>query len=181
MKNIRIVYRLDHAIKTVIKLDKHLLEHDLSERCIAHRLAMYLTPQFQDYDVDCEYNGDVDNDSQRKRINILKTELERINKEPTEDDKQNPENPLSTRDVYPDIIIHERGKNGKTNLCIIEIKTTTSRKKECLFDDLKLKAYTSDEYGNHLKYQLGVYVNFGVKRSYPNYTMSFYENGKEQK
>jgi len=48
--------RLESALRQLIKLDRHLLENDVSERCIASRLAMYLQAEFPDFAVDVEYN-----------------------------------------------------------------------------------------------------------------------------
>lgn len=48
--------RLERARQKLEDSDAHLLENDLSERCIASRLAMYLQPEFPDHHVDVEYN-----------------------------------------------------------------------------------------------------------------------------
>ena len=47
---------LARATASVEEEDRHLLMTNLSERCIAARLAMYLREYFADYDVDVEYN-----------------------------------------------------------------------------------------------------------------------------
>jgi hypothetical protein len=52
---------LERALRRLLEDDRHLLENDLSERCIAARLAMYLHEGFPEHDVDVEYNrvGDI--------------------------------------------------------------------------------------------------------------------------
>src|ERR1039457_6291359 len=53
--------RLENALQHLTRHDRHLLENDLSERCIASRLAMHLQAAFPDHSVDVEYNrqGDI--------------------------------------------------------------------------------------------------------------------------
>jgi hypothetical protein len=101
--------RLDKGVQILNELDKYLLEKDLSERCIAARLAMYLQPLFQSLIVDVEYNraGDIP-----KRLAL-------------------PDECANFRDaegrslVVPDIIVHKRGPTGP-NLLVIELKKTTN-------------------------------------------------------
>ena len=47
---------LERASARLRREDRHLLMIDVSERCIAARLAMYLREYFRNYDVDVEYN-----------------------------------------------------------------------------------------------------------------------------
>jgi hypothetical protein len=181
MKNDEILALLDSAIENLLKNDDYLLSKDISERSISHKLAVYLEPLFSDdYDVDCEYNGDVDSDNNRKFIQILKSALDDFNIELNKREKADPYNLLVERDVYPDIIIHRRGEN-KNNLCIIEIKKSSSSRIKCDYDLLKLKAYTSNSERNHLQYQLGVFIYFIVKQEKPTYNRILFENGVEIK
>ena len=46
--------RLEAALVRLAETDLYLLEYDLSERCIAGRLAMYLQDVFPDHTVDIE-------------------------------------------------------------------------------------------------------------------------------
>lgn len=48
--------RLNRALAALAGRDGYLLENNLSERCIAARLAMHLQEQFSDHKVDVEYN-----------------------------------------------------------------------------------------------------------------------------
>ncbi len=53
--------RVEEALKILLKNDDYLMEHDVNERSITHKLAEYLQQMFPGYHVDCEYNKDVDN------------------------------------------------------------------------------------------------------------------------
>lgn len=61
MKAAEIRERLNTAVALLNQKDRYLLQNDLSERCIAARLAMYLQSVFPDHVVDVEYNraGDI--------------------------------------------------------------------------------------------------------------------------
>jgi hypothetical protein len=101
--------RLERALRRLRDADLYLLENDLSERCIAARLAMYLQPEFGDYAVDVEYNRAGDTP---KRLNL-------------------PDECANYRDrngdalAVPDVIVHRRGPAGP-NLLVLEMKKTTN-------------------------------------------------------
>ncbi|MGH6703233.1 MAG: hypothetical protein ACREC2_05565, partial [Bradyrhizobium sp.] len=44
------------AVGVFYARETHLLEKDLGERTLTHRLAVYLESQFGGWDVDCDYN-----------------------------------------------------------------------------------------------------------------------------
>lgn len=48
--------RIREALDTFMRDDDYLLVHNLSERCIASRLALHLQGSFTGYKVDVEYN-----------------------------------------------------------------------------------------------------------------------------
>jgi hypothetical protein len=58
MERDQVTGRLNNALRRVAENDRHLLEFDLSERCIASRLAFYLQNEFPEFNVDVEYNRD---------------------------------------------------------------------------------------------------------------------------
>jgi hypothetical protein len=87
-----------------------LLENDLSERCIASRLAMYLQAEFLDYSVDVEYN----------RHGYIPKKLG------LPDECANYWDELGRAFVVPDIIVHRRGSDGP-NILVFEVKKTTNR------------------------------------------------------
>ncbi|MDO9325889.1 MAG: hypothetical protein Q7T80_13150 [Methanoregula sp.] len=142
------------AIQILVKKDVYLLENNVHERSITHKLAEYLQILFPDLNVDCEYNkkGDA-TEILTKRIRI---------------DHNSNEKEYS---VYPDIIIHQR--HTKNNLLIIEIKKKISNKtKE--WDIEKLKFFTESK---DYHYLFGLFIEFDG----PNISDSkWYADGKER-
>lgn len=176
MTDFEITELLSSSLNQVIKNDLWLISHNLSEQSISNKIAYYLVELFPEYHVDCEYNGDIETESGRKAINLLKDELSARNL--LRDNERNDiENDLTARSVFPDIIIHTRGTNSR-NLCIIEVKKDTSSV-SYEYDSLKLRAYTSSEYGNTLKYQLGVFVEVITGDDHPGYSFRYFKNGTE--
>jgi len=102
--------RLHDALQKIVKSDLYLLEHDLSERCIASRLAMYLQSLFSKYAVDVEYN----------RAGAFPKKLGLPEK------CANYRNNNGEALVVPDIIIHRRGLEGP-NILVLELKKTSNR------------------------------------------------------
>ena len=148
----------------------------MNERSIAHKLPEYLQLLFLDFNVVCEYNDNVDKPNGRKRISILKTDLEQkglLRVKEAEDIEEE----LADRQVFSDIIIHKRGTN-ENNLCIIEIKKSTN-KVSFDYDELKLKSYTTDDYGNDLKYKIGLFIEFESGLNDVDYDIKYYVNGLE--
>lgn len=145
------------AISKLFEKDHHLLSHDLNERTIAHKLAVYLQEEFQEYNVDCEYNRNVDEASKQKRIYVLESECKRLKKDFIKDivDDDTEYMGLST---FPDIVIHRRGKNTD-NYLVIEIKKSTNRL-DRRFDFKKLECYTDKERYNNLEYDWGLFIEF---------------------
>lgn len=123
------------AIEEFTRHDHYLLEFDVNERSVSHRLALYLQAAFPNWAVDCEYNRDL---ADTKML------------EP-------PDQPIAWTDtdaktVFPDIIVHERGLG--TNLLVIEMKKT-SHGQHADFDRDKLRAYIA-QFG----YELGAFIPF---------------------
>lgn len=80
------------SVNYLLKNDIFLLENNVSERAITHKLAEYLQKEFPEWHVDCEYNRDIDNVKRRPESSALN----------------------------PDVVVHIR--NTKNNLLIIEAK-----------------------------------------------------------
>jgi hypothetical protein len=117
-------WRLRHALKKLRLCDDYLLEKDCNERSITHRLGMYLQQEFDGWDVDCEYNRDVNSSDLIKRL--------QLNSETVAVDDTN------ARTVFPDIIVHHRGTGD--NLLVIEVKKSTNREDQER-DKEKLRAF----------------------------------------
>ncbi len=101
--------RLTKALQKLEANDQHLLENDLSERCIAARLAMYLQCEFPEHSVDVEYNRRGEN---VKRLHLSPECIRRRNRKG---------DPPAT----PDIVVHTRGSESP-NILVLELKKTSN-------------------------------------------------------
>jgi hypothetical protein len=165
--------KLTNALQKVLKKDQHLLIHNINEPAISHRLAVYLESLFPDFNVDCEYNGNVDHDSGRKYIQILTKKAMELGIQKEDETEQD----SIDRSVFPDIIIHKRGHNGsENNLLIIEVKKS-SNQSDGAWDVEKLSRFTSSDNGNNFNYQYGLFVRFTVGDR-PRYSTQWYQDGQ---
>ena len=134
--------KLEAAIQELKAKDWRLLENDANERAITHKLAQFLDPLFPGWDVDCEYNKD---GHKPKRLMTLSVRKERLDN-------------TDGASVFPDIIVHHRGKKGAaSNLIVIEVKKSSSRENTNR-DIEKLRAFKGE-----LKYQFAVSMVLEVK------------------
>ncbi len=125
---------LDRATARVEAEDRHLLEVNVSERCIAARLAMYLREYFWDFDVDVEYNRDA---YTVKRLHDVIRDC--------------PRNRNGGHPVLPDVIVHKRDLRD-LNLLVIEMKKDSgTRGLDC--DRQRIKAFREE-----LGYRFGALV-----------------------
>lgn len=122
---------------------------NINERSVTHKLAMFLTPLFSNYDVDCEYNRMIGHEGTRMEgdLFVKKLGLGPITTTGEDDDGTT---------VYPDIIIHKR--NQPINIAVIEVKMKWKNGKKD-FDYRKLDAYKKD-----LKYVFAVYLELDEKK-----------------
>ena len=115
MKTDKVKDYLEQATARVEAEDRHLLMIDVSERCIATRLAMYLREYFDNYNyaVDVEYNR---HGEDKKQLHDL---VRKHNCSRASDD--------GGQRVLPDVIVHRRGVDD-SNLLIIEMKNGEPRR-----------------------------------------------------
>lgn len=143
--------KLHIAVNQLSKNDLWLLNNNLNERTIAHKLAEYLQQIFPEYHVDCEYNRDVEQNSGLRKVNILKERYEAIKNEVVD-------GASIDVSVFPDIIIHKRGTNN-FDMLIIELKKSKNTSNEAReFDIEKLHSFTDQSERNTLKYNYGVFL-----------------------
>lgn len=178
MTNDQIKQNVENGINTLLEKDPYLIQNNVSERAITHKLAEHIQKEFPKYHVDCEYNrykkiekfiGVSPHALSERLIKLYKERLEHLQFDLL---------PLST---YPDIIVHKRGGN-KHNLVILEVKKLHGEPED--LDILKLKAFT-ETLVNPYRYQLGVSIIFKTNREktesfeieYP--TLKWFENGEE--
>lgn len=176
MDKTKIIKRLEQAIDLLYEKDKWLLDQNVNERSICHKLAEHLQKLYPDYNVDCEYNRHV---LDKKRIIALKDRLKNITKLTAEQESLTADEPIPLS-VFPDIIVHERGCNDK-NKCIIEIKKYKSGAEDRAleFDRYKLELYTLADIEKGLNYQLGAFIIFptGENSKREHVTIEYYQNG----
>lgn len=167
MDTIQILNNLDLAISELLDKEKNILERGLNELNLNGHLTKYLTPYFEGYNVDPEYNGDIRKINDRKELTIAENRMREIGIDP---------NNKNSYTLTPDIIIHIRNTN-ENNLVVIEVKKDSNLVKNKKFDLLKLEHMTIDYNENHYNYKIGVAIVFGTKINAGTYSISFYQNG----
>lgn len=163
-----ILAKTDEAISTLIKNEIDILERGLKELNISTSLYRYLTPLFENYTVDAEYNGDKLKPNDRKSLDMARDRMLEIGIKPNE---------TNNYQLTPDIIIHIRNTNDH-NLVVFEIKKDSNTEKNMEFDLLKLEHLTIDYHGNHYNYKLGIFIEFGTKHNAGEYDIKYFQNGK---
>lgn len=133
--------RITSAAQKFENHDSYLLRHDLNERTISHKFALYLEHEFPGWDIDCEYNRST---GKPKSLRLPK---DGVNWDDTH-----------AKTVFPDVIVHRRGTSS--NLLVIEIKKVGLPDD---FDRKKLKAYKLDHqyrYAVLLRVRVGTQFGF---------------------
>ena len=115
-----------------------LLEKDLGERTLAHRLAVHMEKQFSGWEVDCDYNRLGERTLRLPHGTIIST-----------DDHFG-------KSVYPDIVVHQR--EIPNNLLAVELRKANNHQPP-EHDHHKLRALTDP----HLwfAYWIGVFLVLG--------------------
>ncbi|MEW6181026.1 hypothetical protein [Anaerolinea sp.] len=129
--------RVIAAIARFYRHDPELLDVDVNERTITHKLAEYLQDEFPEWHVDCEYNRlgtDV------KRLSLISEVVTPFDTE--------------AKTVFPDIIIHRRRK--KKNLLVMEVKKISGDDETKDYE--KLEAFTQDP---NYRYCFGLFLRIG--------------------
>ena len=134
--------KVEKALREFFREDIDLLCRDANERSITHKIAEHLQRQFDDLNVDCEYNRHGD---QTKTLNW--------GHETTRKDC------LHAKTIYLDIIVHRRGCDS-SNALVIEVKKSNggdpSRDRE------KLSAFTKPHPKGEFGYKLGLFLEFDI-------------------
>lgn len=139
--------RFESALRNFYRKDAKLVEYQVSERALTHKLAEHLQKLFPHHNVDCEYNKVGDGDP--KRLSLLMA---------GSDDCPRDCNRCHAGKcvIFPDIIVHRRGT--ETNLLVIEAKTAWVGKSPER-DREKLAGLTA--LGQY-HYQLGIAICFSA-------------------
>ena len=127
--------RVVRALGEFYARETYLLEKDLGERTLTHRLAVHLEKQFEGWDVDCDYDRLGERTLRLPKGSIVST-----------DDHLG-------KSVYPDIVVHRRAV--PENLLAVEVRKASNHQPPD-HDRHKLRALTDP----HLwfAYRIGIYL-----------------------
>lgn len=128
------------ALQEFYARETHLLDNDLGERTLTHRLAVHLERQFLGLDVDCDYNRLGERTLLLPRGSIVST-----------DDHLG-------KSVFPDIVVHRR--SVPQNLLAIEVRKAANHQPP-EHDRHKLRALTDPH--RWFAYAIGIYLVLGRK------------------
>jgi hypothetical protein len=132
--------RVVTALKEFYAAETYLLERDLGERTLTHRLAVYVEKQFPGWQVDCNFDRLGERMLRLPHGTIVST-----------DDHFG-------KSVYPDIVVHQR--EIPNNLLAVEVRKASNHQPP-EHDHHKLRAMTDP----HLwfAYWIGLYLVLGKK------------------
>jgi hypothetical protein len=135
------LHKLVAAIREFYARETHLLEKDLGERTLTHRLAVHVEKQFPGWEVDCDYN----------RLGERTLRLPKGTTVSTDDE--------IGKSIYPDIVVHQRAIPN--NLLAIEVRKATNHQPP-EHDQHKLRGLTDPQLW--FAYQIGVLLTLGKKQ-----------------
>ncbi len=132
--------KLIAALQEFYVREAYILEKDLGERALTHRLAVLVEKHFAGWEVDCEYD----------RLGERTLRLPKGSVASTDDHLG--------KSIYPDIVVHQR--DIPNNLLAIEVRKASNRQ-PIEHDQHKLQAMTDP----HLwfAYAMGVMVTLAKK------------------
>jgi hypothetical protein len=167
---------VNQSIDDLFDKDLILLQNDVSERALTHKLAEHLQTRFPQLNVDCEYNRDVTRGrGTPKSVKMLRQPTARELRAAA--DMVDVEQLLATS-TYPDIIVHRRGCNEE-NLLVIEVKKQNSSVSH-EHDYNKLKAFTENNEHNSYNFTYGIFILFETDCEQPSRPrLSWFTNGNE--
>lgn len=158
------------SLNRLLKYDHYLLENDVNERSVTHKLAEYLSLEFYNWNVDCEFNKMFKDPKIITYFesliseNIFPEEPQRSRDRVTESGeifydvlqkKIVTQESVIIKRIFPDIIVHLRGSSS--NLLVIELKKSTNKSSsERNWDMIKLKNMTQNPPFN---YRFGAFID----------------------
>lgn len=132
--------KLVAALKDFYARETYLLDKDLGELALTHRLAVHIEHQFADWDIDCDYDRLGDRMVLLPHGTIVST-----------DDHLG-------KSIYPDIVVHRRGV--PENLLAIEVRKALNHQ-PLEHDQHKLRALTDPRLW--FAYGIGALLTLGPK------------------
>jgi hypothetical protein len=132
--------KLVAALQEFYTRETYILERDLGERTLTHRLAVLVEKQFSGWEVDCDYD----------RLGERTMRLPHGTVSSTDDHLG--------KSIYPDIVVHQR--DIPNNLLAIEVRKATNHQ-PIDHDQHKLKALTDP----HLwfAFSIGVFLTLAKR------------------
>jgi hypothetical protein len=132
--------RLISALQEFYARETYILERDLGERTLTHRLAVLVEKQFSGWEVDCDYD----------RLGERTMRLPHGTISSTDDHLG--------KSIYPDIVVHQR--DIPNNLLAVEVRKASNHQ-PIGHDQHKLKALTDP----HLwfAFSIGVFITLAKK------------------
>ena len=130
-----------NAIREFYQHEAYLLEKDLGERTLTHRMAVHIERQFDGWEVDCDYNRLGERLLKLPHGSIISTDDE------------------LGKSIFPDIVVHHRAV--PENLLAVEVRKAINHQ-PVEHDHHKLRGLTDP----HLwfAYRLGVFLILGKKQ-----------------
>lgn len=168
---------LNTCLDALFDQDWALLEHDVSERAITHKLAEYLQYRIPHLNVDCEYNRNFEFGTfASKTISVLNYNTKEQIKQILDADITD----LITISTFPDIIVHRRMRNDE-NLLVVEVKKRNSQVNH-KHDYAKLKAFTESSKYNAYHFSYGVFLLLNTGRNWKSIKpeLRWFVEGKEE-
>lgn len=152
--------KVEHCLRILRKKDQDLLDINVNERTITHKLAEHLQNQFTDYNVDCEYNRYEDTtkklrSKKNRALDIRKLKISEVERLIWED--------KDAVTFYPDIIIHTR-RSPHNNILVIEVKKSSSKIGDD-FDIEKIEELMNPPYN----YKFGLFLKIGLHNERDDY------------
>jgi hypothetical protein len=132
--------KLIAALQDFYARETFLLEHDLGERALTHRLAFCIEKQFSGWEVDCNYD----------RLGERTIRLPHGTVSSTDDHL--------AKSIYPDIVVHQR--DIPNNLLAIEVRKASNHQ-PIEHDQHKLQALTDPHIW--FAYAIGAMVTLAKK------------------
>lgn len=154
MKKEIIEKRLNNALRRLYYFDNEIIDNYSNERSVTHRFAIHLGTVFYEWDVDVEYNRNL-NDVKRfddwtmRLISNISSNMDFL---------------TGTKTVFPDIIIHKRGTGN--NLIAIEVKKINTSERLEQYDIDKIQGYILDK---KLNYQYAAFIKLGLSSDINKY------------
>jgi hypothetical protein len=179
--------RLKESIEELLAKDAVLLQHDVSERAITHKLAEYLQVHFPSLNVDCEYNRNAERGAYAAKVlGILRESAREVTREVLEQTQKGDEmveEEILSVSTYPDIIVHRRTVNSH-NLLVVEVKKALdfppahNYERSYQHDYAKLCAFTESEGHNPYRYRYGYFLLLGVRSSAGEFDLQLFQGGR---